>query len=193
MKVQGGRNGIGYEVEPQGVRMLTASTGAANARAGAGASDFGGIPKTSDACARYEEIDWQGEALRAILNSEQEPMNTDGLRRHLTQIGCVPETIEFVLACTANAPVRKMKGHGGSVRHEVYSQKMGRTHIFESRTVELPFGMFLERDPDVLAYIPQPCEMPLKIGDGVGSNRIIHTPDVLIVGLTMVSFEEWKS
>ncbi len=119
-------------------------------------------------------------------------MNTDDLRSHLTQIGCVPETIEFVLACAANAPVRKMKGHGGSVRHEVYSQKMGRTHMFESRTVELPFGMFLERDPDVLAYIPQPCEMPLKIGDGVGSTRIIHTPDALVVWRTKVTCEEWK-
>lgn len=174
--------------------MLSASTNGVNTRASGGACGCAsGIPKTSRVCGGNEEMNWQGGDLQRLLKPECKVMDTEDLHQHLVSIGLSDDTVKFVLDCAKNAPVRQMKGHGGSTRNEVSSRKMGRTHVFESLSVELPFGMLLERDSDVLAYFPQPCQIPLKVGIGAGSNRSMHTPDVLVVRRAEVAFEEWKS
>ena len=193
MKVLESRNGKISEGMPRDAQMVPPTSAATSRRPARGAHRvLCGIPKTNFDAAhssrRYVEVDWQAKALLALRTQPRNVMNQQELEKLLRQQGREEDTIAFIMKCAAQAPVRKMGGHGGAVREEIVSKKMGGAYTYESRTVESQFARQLERDPEVLAFYPQPCAMELQ----TGATRYTHVPDVLVITKTEVEFQEWK-
>ena len=197
MRVLGSRNGKTSEGIPHDAGMVAPTSEATGASLARGAGHgLSGIPKTqshASASERYVDVDWQAKALLALRTQHRTVMTQQELEKLLRQQGHEENTIAFIMKCAAQAPVRKMSGHGGAVREEIVSKKMGGAYTYESRTVESQFARQLERDPEVLAFYPQPCEMELQIGHGPGATRYTHVPDILVITKTKAELQEWKT
>ena len=110
----------------------------------------------------------------------------------LRQQAMPADGIAMVKKAFMEAPVRKELGHGGNVRTDFLSKKTGRIIRTESHTNELLMAQELERDPTVLWYALQPFILGIFVGTGIGSTRVLITPDAIIVRADRTDVEEWK-
>ena len=91
-------------------------------------------------------------------------------------------------------PVRRVAGKRSNVTVRFASRKMGLTIYCESRTVEYPFALLCEFDPDVIEFWDQPYVLKLtyrsKRGKRCGHT---HTVDFLIITKDGIFFVECKT
>jgi len=109
-------------------------------------------------------------------------LNESALRERLSSFNISGSAESVIRGIRSTEPIRRVKGRRGNVIVRYASAKMGLTIQAESYTVELPYIMQIEFDPNVLEYYDQPCKIKLQYHDKNGRTVTVrHTPDFFII------------
>ena len=121
------------------------------------------------------------------------PLSPADLEALLRTHGVNDRGVELVHRIRTGPPARAVAGGGGNVTGRYPSRKMRRTVQYESRTVELPFVIACETDPDVHEYYDQPARLTLSYPSAKGRSVVTtHVPDVFVLSGAFAGFVECK-